>query len=507
MRVRLYLRRWLRRVPTALITLAMVALAPPQKPHAGSHYPFDPVRAEIRQLMAEQNVPSLAIAVARDGKIIWEEGFGWADRGAHIPATEHTMYSLASISKPVTSTAIMLLKERGRLDLDKPINDYLGDAKLIARAGHAAGATVRRVANHTSGLPLHFQFFYEDMPHRPPPMEETIRRYGNLVTPPGEYFQYSNLGYGVLDHVIARVSGKSYPDFMREDVFLPLGLTRMSAGIYRGLEPYQARRYSSVNGQLLPYYDFDHRGGSDVYASAHDLVRFGMFHMKAHLADQKPILSDAAIEEMQKPTVTGYGMGGYGVGWFLNDRFNYPAVTHGGGMPGVSTQLWLFPQQKIAIVVLTNTATRGLDGIVARTLAAMLPNVTLPPPSQPRAEAPFHPPAELAGIWRGTLYTFKHNIAFTLKIESSGEVKAQLGEQPWATVHLARFRGGRFSGYFSGDIGIEDASLQRHDVQLLLKLRDTGVLNGSASTLSIRNWRGNNALTYWTELRKQPPEA
>ena len=99
------------------------------------------------------------------------------------------------------------------------------------------------MANHTAGLPLHYQFFYEDEPYRRPAMDETIRRYGNLVTAPGERFQYSNLGYGLLDYVTERLSGKGYADFMRQEVFLPLGLTRASVGVGPGLEPYAATRY------------------------------------------------------------------------------------------------------------------------------------------------------------------------------------------------------------------------------------------------------------------------
>jgi len=182
----------------------------------GAADPFDAVRASIRKQLVETEMPSLAVAVARDGKILWEEGFGWADREKRLPASEHTMYSLASISKPITATGLMVLVEAGKVDLDRPVNDYLGSAKLRARVGDAAQATVRRVANHSSGLPLHYQFFYADEPYRPPSMDETILRYGNLVTLPGEKYQYSNLGFGVLDYVIARVSGNSYPDFMRQ---------------------------------------------------------------------------------------------------------------------------------------------------------------------------------------------------------------------------------------------------------------------------------------------------
>src|SRR2546430_1503356 len=81
---------------------------------------WDSVRALIRQTIAESNLPSISVAVAKDGKIIWEEGFGWADREKLIAATPNTMYSLASISKPITATGLMTLVERGKIDLDKP---------------------------------------------------------------------------------------------------------------------------------------------------------------------------------------------------------------------------------------------------------------------------------------------------------------------------------------------------------------------------------------------------
>src|SRR4026209_469353 len=115
------LRRWL---------LALVLTLP-----ATAADPFAPLRTSLQRQLVDQQVPSLAVAVAKDGKIIWEEGFGWADRENRLPATEHTLYSLASISKPITATGLMVLVERGLIDLDRPINDYLGEAKLRARAG------------------------------------------------------------------------------------------------------------------------------------------------------------------------------------------------------------------------------------------------------------------------------------------------------------------------------------------------------------------------------------
>src|ERR1700744_3631922 len=116
---------------------------------------FETVRAQIHEVMDFHNVPSVSVAVARNGKIIWEESFGWADLERHIHATPHTLYSLASITKPVTATALMTLVERHQVDLDKPMNDYLGTQKLVAGVGDAREATVRRVAEHTAGVMPH----------------------------------------------------------------------------------------------------------------------------------------------------------------------------------------------------------------------------------------------------------------------------------------------------------------------------------------------------------------
>ena len=299
MKIDSYVRR------TAWVLLVLLVAAPALADE------FDAIRGKIPEELAKRGTPSIALAVARDGQIVWEQGFGWADRENRVPANEHTMYSLASISKPIAATGLAVLLQRGKVELDKPINDYLGDAKLIARVGNAAEATVRRVANHSSGLPLHYQFFYVDQPYRRPPMDETIRRYGNLVTPPGERFQYSNLGYGVIDYVIARASGKPFADFMREQVFLPLGLTHMSVDIGPGLERYEAIRYGT-DGLRIPFYDFDHPGASAIYSSAHDLVRFGMFHLGDRLPDQKEILSEEWRKRMQEQTVESGKNDGYG---------------------------------------------------------------------------------------------------------------------------------------------------------------------------------------------------
>lgn len=476
---------------------------------------FEAVGRAIQAAIVEQGIPSVAVAVAQGGEIVWQQGFGWADKEARLEASEHVMYSLASITKPITTTALMILRERGLVDLERPINDYLGNAPLTAWIGAARDATVRRVADHTSGLGLHYQFFYEDEPERRPPMAETIRRYGHLVTAPGERWQYSNLGYGLLDHLIATLSGKSYADFVREEVFIPLGMTRASVDIGPGLEPYVAQRYGT-DGIAFPFYDFDHPGGSAVYCSAHDLARFGMFHLKAHLSDQQAILADATIDEMQVPSATRPDGSGYGLGWMSYEEDGLPYVQHTGGMGGVQTFLRLVPEAGIVVALLTNSSramTPTRESFVEDIVAVLLPEygrALAERRAGAAAEAAaqvFEPPADLVGVWRGTLHTWLREDALALWCDPSGMVRVQIGEGLQTLVNDPALADGWLTGVMLGDINLPDVSRRRHNLHLDLRLRGE-VLSGAiiAQALPVAlgapHGRVGNALSQWAELRK-----
>ncbi|MBW3623097.1 MAG: beta-lactamase family protein [Armatimonadetes bacterium] len=483
---------------------------------------FEGIAEKIRRELVDQSLPSLALAVSRDGEFLREEAWGWANREQRIPATPHTMYSLASISKPITATALMILVERGQIDLDVPLNEYLGDTKLKAWVGDAADATVRRVASHTSGLHLHYQFFYEDEPHRRPPMDETIRRYGHLVAPPGERHYYSNFGYGLLDHLIARISGQSYAEFLRREVFLPLGMTRASVDLAPGLEAYAAERYGS-DGLAYPFYDFDHPGGSAVYCSAHDLVRFGLLHLDTHLPDQKAILSEESIREMQTPVqLNDSSSCGYGIGWRVEEDDNgYRSVSHGGGMGGVNTILKLIPTEEIAVAVLCNAGTSLPFQIADDLIGEMLPDFakernkrekereTERDENSPTVKPSFEPPPDLLDEWKGSIHTGNGDLPFTLRIKEDGDVHAQIESngQLKALVNNVRFKDGLFTGVMVGDLGTEDTNRRPYKIRLELKRRGDR-LNGAAIAVSesyseaAPGKRCGNALSHWTEVKK-----
>jgi CubicO group peptidase (beta-lactamase class C family) len=438
---------------------------------------FDPIRASIQTKMLQRNVPSIAVAVAKGDKIVWEQGFGWADREKRIPADANTMYSLASISKSLTATALMTLVNAGKIDLDKPVNDYLGEARLHARVGDPAMATVRRVANHSSGLPEHFQFFYENEPWSAPSTDETILRFGNLVTAPGERFQYSNLGYGILDDIISRVSGKSYADYMRQEVFLKLGMTRSAVGTDTALAPFEATRYDGEDLTPIVPYVTDHPGASEVYSSAHDLALFGMFSLKAHRADQAAILPDALIDAMQQPTIFSRPGVGYGIGWEEDKTAGVTVVSHSGGMPGVATWLRLIPSEKLVIVVLCNEDDRLAHTIADEITSQLVPNWKLAPPAAPQPT--FVPPNALAGRWKGTIQTYHATTPFLLEILSSGEIRVQLGNQLATLLDHPSFQDGYLHGTFKGDIDLPEATRRPYVISVSLKLRDGKVLNGA----------------------------
>jgi CubicO group peptidase (beta-lactamase class C family) len=437
------------------------------------------VRSLIRQTLTDSNLPSVSVAVAKDGKIIWEEAFGWADREKQIVATPHTVYSLASISKPITATGLMTLIERGKVDLDKPANDYLDTGKLTGLAGDPSLATVKRVLSHTAGLPLHYQFYYSNQSYPVVSNDETIARYGILVNPPGDVYEYSNLGFGILDHIIARTSGMDYADYMRTEVFLPLGMTRTSVGIGPGLEPFAAQRYDAKQ-QPIPFYDFDHRGGSAVYSSAHDLVRFGMFHLKDHLSDQKPILTDATLDLMHQPVAPAP----YGLGWGITaDNNGYLRYQHTGGMPGVATVLSLYPTVDVAVVVLTN-ARSGVGRIADEIAGVVLPKFA--ETARQRAQAsptpagPFTAPPQLLGEWTGTLRTWESTVPMAITFQSDGAVRARLDGQLVTPVERVSWSGNHLTGRFGGTIPTSDAKRWPHSILLNLRLRN-GALSGMAS--------------------------
>lgn len=514
----------------AILLVAAIVSAPL---HAQAPTPpaFESVRAFIVEAMRQEGIPSVAVAVSKGGRILWEEGFGWADRENQIPATANTVYALASISKPVTATGLMMLVEERTVDLDAPVNRYLGRGKVTGLAGDPSGATVRRVLTHTAGLPLHFQFVYEGGGYTLPSMDESIARYAILVNPPGEVFEYSNMGFGILGEVIARTArweitdylspvsrsaGMSYTDYMRTRVFQPLDMTHTSIGRAPGLERFAAMRYDDLD-RPIPYYEFDHDGASQVWSSVHDLVRFGMFHLKDHLKEQKAILRDSTIDLMQRVAVKESETSSRGLPWSVNDDHGLRRITHGGGMPGVSTTLALYPTEDVAVVVLTNRTNKSMPRIAEELVAAVVPKYETalraarrqvrPAPAAPR----FEPAPGLVGRWAGSLVTWEQKIPLQLEVQQNGRVFMHLGDQLESTLNSVNAQGVRLRGRAFGTIPTPDATRHAHEILLDLRMRGNR-LGGQASAHAVtapgdrvQTSYGHYMLSSYVDLVKQSP--
>lgn len=479
---------------------------------------FAPLREAIRQEMIEQGIPGMSVAVWKNGTILWEEGFGWADRERRVSATPHTMFALASLSKTLTATGLMTLVQAGKMDLDRPMNDYLGDDKLTVRVGDPAAVTVRRVANHTSGLAEGSQFFYGDQARDTPALSQTIRRYGIVVAYPGERYLYSNVGYGVLGYALEKASGRSYADYMREEVFLPLGMTRSAVLVPTQMQPFAATRYMH-GGEPITAYGFGEPGSAAVYSSAHDLARFGMFLLGQRQSDQRAILNDQSIKRMTSdpvPTLTRAGKvsgKSYGVGLTLSKEGGYDIIGHDGSMTGTSTVFDLVPAEKFGLVVLANANEYAPWTLREKILRYMLPKWREPAavPDAPLA-GPFAPTPALLGVWKGSVHTYEGEQPVQLQVLASGDVHIRIGEsdqsgmsnlQQSALLNQVAFRNDELSGSTLAQIEVSDTQRYRHTVSLRLKLRgDT--LNGTASAISVYGKQGiwTYALPYWTELKK-----
>ena len=285
----------------------------------GGTDPFAGVRDRIVRAVEEKQVPSVSLAVVKNGEIVWEEAFGLADLERKIKATPETLYPIASATKPFTATALMVLVERGLADLDRPANDYIEGAGLRVFEGEASRATLRRILHHTSGLPMFWSFYYEGTSRRRPPFETTLRRYGILVSRPGEGYNYSNLGYAVLESVIERASGKPYPEFLAAEVFKPLNLRRTAVFTEPPARPDIAVKYGPSLARV-PFCDHATRGAGSIHATAHDLALFLLLHLGRLQPGQKGILKPESIAAMRDSRDPDVRDSSYAFGWETGRR-------------------------------------------------------------------------------------------------------------------------------------------------------------------------------------------
>lgn len=459
----------------------------------------------VREMLLQRNLPSISIVLAKDGEIVFDRAYGYADRDGErqIPASTSTPYLLASVSKPFTTVALMTLVEDGKINLDRPVNDYLGSAKITAHVGDQADITLRRIANHTAGLPLHYDFFYTDEARERPPMDDIIRLFGKSTAKPGTRFNYANFGYGVLDYVIERTSGDSFGQYLDDAIFTPLDMEN-SGVLFSDSDRDDLAVLYGPDGAPVPPYDTSHRGASNVYASAQDLARFGMFLSGSGDAQMPKLLkpeSLAALVDVQ-PAVTEDDQSTYGLGVNVRRDKGRLIYSHSGSMAGVASTMTLYPEDGAVVVVLINSSAFGASKAVSeiRDLAIeiLAPKPLAAPDPQVLAGL-----RTLGGEWSGSIQLPEGKMPLTLSVGMQG-IHASLNGGPSAVGTPVGATDGLYQLAFR-DIRLPTKEAARYPHGLLLAIEAVnGKLSGSATAYGATDAnRINSALSFWTQLSRK----
>lgn len=330
----------------------------------------------IQSAQKKYRVPGISLALVRGAETLWAEGFGYADLSAGVSATSDTLYRAGSLAKPFTALAVMQLAEDGELDIDQPLNGYLTEFSIRSRFDTTAEPiTIRSILCHHSGLPTDLnKGMWSDEPYT-----EVAERLSEEYTafPPNLVFSYSNVGYTLLGHLVEKVSGIPYVDYMEKRIFLPLGMERSGMGPTDEGASHLAKGYKNGSElDLLPVRDLPAHA---LHTSVADLGRFMSMLLAGPISLDRRLLSPETLEEMLEPQNMDIALDleiVNGLGWFLEDG-TIPGggrvVRHGGTTLAFSSELILLPERGLGIAVLANAD--GSRGIVSRLAEEVLTRV------------------------------------------------------------------------------------------------------------------------------------
>jgi CubicO group peptidase (beta-lactamase class C family) len=358
-------RYWKVIIAFALILLAIIVVGrnPSAKLHSefvrpggiGSEYQkvFDKYRESTPAKMNEHKIPGLSIAlVDRDG-ILWTAGFGWTGKG-NQPVTTETLFSIQSMSKTFTATAVMMTVQDGLVDLDTPITKYLPNftVKSCFEENPQDKITLRHLLSHTSGLtheaPIgtNFDTRYNTFEERVLSIQDTWLKHRV-----GEKYSYSNLGIDLAAYILQVQSGKSFAEYMKLKVFDPLDMPNSSVD-YAFVErhPNRARGHLPHVVEVPVAVPMVAAGG--VYTSAVELARFVQFHLKRGIVDGRAVLGASFVDAMYTSSPVSKD---YGLGIAIGKKHDTYYLNHNGGGFGFSTTMTWYPEYGIGCVVLTNS--------------------------------------------------------------------------------------------------------------------------------------------------------
>ena len=347
--------------------------------------------AKAASFVKENRLPGAAVGIVHEDKLVWSKGIGFADVKKKRPADPKTLYRIASITKTFTATAVMQLRDEGKLALDDPLVNYLPElAAAKSTFAPIEGLTIRRLLSHESGLQS-----------EPPDADFSLVLYESeaaanlaraadisLTVPPNTQWKYSNLGYQLLGELVARVSGMAYATYIRSKILTPLKMTstaldplpqRLRARRAVGYEP----RFLSDELEPAPPDPGVFQAEGGLWSCVEDLARWLSCQF-----DPEPVLSEETAAEMHKPRylVDPEWTRAWAIGWYARRQDDLVWMMHSGGHYGFITNACFDPKEKVGAIALLNgfgNATglaMDLGKIAREAVKAAAPKIEAPAP-------------------------------------------------------------------------------------------------------------------------------
>lgn len=442
--------------------MTRLAWAPPSRMFEGIEELARRINAEI----AAGRMTGAAISVAAHGVVISESGFGFADKASGRAADSRTPFSLASVTKPFTTAAIMTLVQEGVMALDDPIEHYLGDA-LPRSVFDSNEMTVRLLGAHAAGLPSLFDMSRPN--HGMPSFDRLMRKYALMAYPAGERYEYANVGYSLLGEAGSRATGLSFASFLREQIIEPMKLSDTFFSADDSRMSNAATRYDEF-GVALPAYATATPPSGELYASVHDLSAFAMQMLGTPLDGADPILGQRFRTDLISPVFQGDNDAFTCFGWEGSRVAGERVITKLGGQPGASARLTLLPEQGISIALVGNRSNNHelLEELTSHIASIFIPSWTAPVLEPVRSTYNQRHLRWYDGVWTGTL--IDDGVTRAVRLRIAGEDSTcMIGEEGPRPISALTASEGTLEFTSAGRISLEQ-SISGTDPILAFKL-------------------------------------
>jgi CubicO group peptidase (beta-lactamase class C family) len=322
--------------------------------------------------MKDKDIVGLSIALVDDQDIVWQQGFGYADRENKIQASPETVYRAGSISKLFNAMAVMKLVEAGKMDIDRPLVAYLPEFRVKSRFGSTDGITPRTIMTHHSGLPGNWMDGIRGS--HPIPFTQLVHaiRDEYVAYPPNTVMSYSNLAVALLGHGVQSVSGQAYAQFLEQSLLRPMGMA--DSRFETGITGHMAAKSYDDDGKAVTEWPLSDVPSGGLDTTVTDLARLAMLVNNGGTLGDRRILSSQTLETMFTVQNDGIPLdcgAKIGLAWFIDDQLlpgKEPVYWHSGSVTAHCSVFMVAPKSKLGVVVLSNTASADPEKIADKML-------------------------------------------------------------------------------------------------------------------------------------------